>query len=293
MSRTYTNLLETSHERTGTLLCLGIDPVPEYLPKSFGGTPREQIVAYVSEIVDIVVTNELIPAAFKANIGFYHCLDRPRAGEFDGSRALAEILDLIADRVPGVPVILDVKRGDIARSSANYGHEAFRSWGVDAMTAPAYMGRDSVEPLLEAAEQTCGLVYVLVRTSNPGSEDLQVLQVSSGRSVAESVAGMVSAWHSSRGCCGAVVGAPSILESDSILRGFADSRVPILVPGVGTQGGSAHQVMAALRRSGYPLSLARINVSSEITHPWRDRGAPDSWRESVTESIRGFHEVLR
>jgi len=176
----YVERLQDSYKQAGNLLCLGIDPVIEYIPEVFAGSVRELIVAYVTEILEIFSSMNLIPSAFKMNIGFFHCLDRPRDGEFEGSLALAGILNLLARYFPNTPLILDAKRADIAKSSANYAREAFYSWQADALTAPPYMGSDSVQPLLAAADRAGCLVYALVRTSNPVSRDCQSLRLGDG-----------------------------------------------------------------------------------------------------------------
>jgi len=288
----FADRLRTGYERDGTVLCLGLDPVIDYIPDELAGTVSERIVAYVAELLEIVQTHELRPAAFKPNIGFYHCLDRPRSSEFEGSRALAGVLDLLSSGFPEVPVILDAKRGDIARSSDNYGTEAFGCWGADAVTAPPYIGSHSVEPLLRAASEAGGLVYILAATSNPGSADFQFLKLADGRQVAERVAISIAGWQRAHGCAGAVVGGTWIARSRTLLAVLAADQVPILVPGVGTQGGTAEEVMSTLRECGYPVELARVNVSSAITHPWRDSGAPPAWRTDIADSLRRFREAL-
>lgn len=117
----------------------------------------------------------LVPAAFKPNLGYYQCLDHPRDEDFSGSSALADVLDMLESFFPGIPVILDSKRGDIARSSMNYAKEAFEAWQSDAVTVAPYMGSDSVEPFISFPEK--GGAYLLNRTSNPGGRDLQNLLV--------------------------------------------------------------------------------------------------------------------
>lgn len=289
---TYVDRLRDSYERAGTLLCFGIDPVVDYIPEVFTGSIRERIVAYITEILEIISSMRLIPSAFKTNIGFFHCLDRPRDGEFEGSLALADILNLLTRHFQDIPHILDAKRADIAKSSVNYAREAFYSWQANALTAPPYMGNDSVQPLLAAANQVNGLVYVLVRTSNPGSENFQSLRLWDGRLIADDVAKKVCEWHLSSGCCGAVIGAPFILQSEQMLGLLAECRVPLLIPGVGAQGGSVEEVMSALGVVNYPLTLARINVSSGITHPWSAR-ATDTWKHEIVKSINLYHKAFQ
>lgn len=288
----YTEQLRRSHEANGSMLCLGIDPGVEYLPDACSDSITDRIAGYYAEILSLVKKHDALPGAFKPNIGFFSALDRPRSGEFGGSTALARILDLIRAEFPGTPIILDAKRGDIARSSTNYGYEAFRCWQVDAVTASPYMGHDSVMAILAEAERASGLVYVLAMTSNPGARQFQSLELSGGETVSGRVADAITGWHRETGCCGAVVGATHPGERDALLRKFGAAEVPVLIPGVGTQGGRGADVRRALAEAGYPAGLARVNISSAITHPWREAGAPADWYTVVGDALATFCEDL-
>ena len=164
----YADKLRESAARAGNIVCMGLDPVADVLPQS-DAPMRERLNGYFSEIFHRMRLEGLSPAAFKPNIGYYAMLDRPREEDFSGSLALADILEMLETFFPGIPVILDSKRGDIARSSGNYAAEAFECWGADAVTVSPYMGNDSVFPF---AYQDKG-VYILNRTSNPGAKELQ------------------------------------------------------------------------------------------------------------------------
>lgn len=133
---------------TKSLLCLGLDPVVTAIPDRFTGPPGPRVADYLRALLGAIAETGLPPGAVKLNIGFYAVLDRPRTGDFGGSSALADTVNLVRRLFPDTEVILDSKRGDIARSGANYAQEAFDVWGADAMTASAYMGDDSVEVML-------------------------------------------------------------------------------------------------------------------------------------------------
>ena len=164
----YVDTLRKSAAEAGNIVCMGLDPVMDVLPESDAGI-RERLNGYFSEIFRRMRLEGLSPAAFKPNIGYYASLDNPREENFDGSLALVDILDMLDTYFPGIPVILDSKRGDIARSSGNYAVEAFDKWGATAVTVSPYMGHDSVFPF---AYEDKG-VYILNRTSNPGAKELQ------------------------------------------------------------------------------------------------------------------------
>ncbi|MFO7850399.1 MAG: orotidine-5'-phosphate decarboxylase [Spirochaetia bacterium] len=295
--------LGSSSKITGTCACMGIDPVVSALPLGDKIHTEERIVEFFRSIFDVMLQRDIIPAAFKPNIGFFHILDRPLEGDFSGSRALAAVVKMIRERFPDIPLIIDAKMGDIANSSLNYAGEAFDSWGGDGVTVHPYMGDDSVEPFLKKAQESGGGVYVLNRTSNSGAERFQNLNVqnqlslqnpsvhSGGRGESTPLymetARAIAEWAARYPGTGAVVGATSLSEFEHIVEYYSRHPVPLLIPGVGSQGGSAEEVLALLRRYRYPLDLVRINSSSGVTHPWKRKGekAPENWARECVESL--------
>ena len=276
----YLELLQKSSETAGNILCMGLDPVPDALPYPEKPVSR-RISDYFEELFDEMLKRNLIPAAFKPNLGYYVALDRPLDGQFDGSLALAQVLKMLRGKFPGIPVILDAKRGDIATSSTNYAREAFEAWHADCVTVSPYMGTDSVMPFAFADKG----VYVLNRTSNPGGADLQNLLMENQEPLYITVARTIAKWHRESSVIGAVVGATNLKELEDIAGYFADKDIPMLIPGVGSQGGSAPEVMKKLRNTGYPICLARINSSSGLTHPWKKAPAPDDYLERVMTNL--------
>ena len=287
----YADKLRESAARAGNIVCMGLDPVADVLPQS-DAPMRERLNGYFSEIFHRMRLEGLSPAAFKPNIGYYAMLDRPREEDFSGSLALADILEMLETFFPGIPVILDSKRGDIARSSGNYASEAFECWGADAVTVSPYMGNDSVFPF---AYQDKG-VYILNRTSNPGAKELQnevVLDPVDEKvmyPLYHSVAMLIVRWNGEHPGLGAVVGATSPDELEDIAGVFAGRDIPMLIPGVGSQGGSATEVISRMRKAGYDLALARINSSSGLTHPWKKGAAPEGWLDQVMDAVRKLTE---
>jgi orotidine-5'-phosphate decarboxylase len=282
-----------NEQNSGSLLCLGLDPVVAAIPGRFTGSPGGRVADYLKTLLEAIAETGLTPGAVKLNIGFYAVLDHPLTGDFGGSSALAATVKLVRRLFPNTEVILDSKRGDIARSGANYAEEAFGAWGADAMTASAYMGDDSVEVMLRRAREARGTVYLLAATSNPGAYRFQQLPFRDGSTVADSVLDAIVAWHFDEGSAGAVIGATNPEELRRALYRRAPARVPVLIPGVGRQGGTAEDVLAAIESAGYPPEAVRVNVSSGITHPWKDGPPPGEWLEEVLDSYRGFWEALR
>jgi len=276
----YLELLEQSAKCAGNIVCMGLDPVVDTLPNPEKNT-TDRIADYFEELFREMVRRDIRVAAFKPNLGYYSMLDRPLQGDFSGSMALVKTLKLLRELFPEVPVILDAKRGDIATSSLNYAKEAFLAWEADCVTVSPYMGSDSVMPF---AFEDKGM-YILNRTSNPGGKDLQNKVEESGEPFYMTVAKAITGWHEQHSGIGAVVGATNLKEFEDVSAFYADKQVPLLIPGVGSQGGTAPEVMDLMKKTGYPLALARINSSSGLTHPWKKAPAPENYLERVFTNL--------
>lgn len=288
--------LTESAQATGTLLCLGIDPRPELIPSALFGEriPESAVLDYCLALLDVVAESGTPPAAFKPNAAFFHQLDRPREDDYSGSRALAETMNRIERLFPGIPVILDAKRGDIATTSTAYAREAFVTWGADAVTVSPFMGDDSVEPFLQEASDRGRWVYILNRTSNAGAARFQERRDETGAALYENVAAAIAEWNREFGSAGAVIGATAPEELRALLSIYRDDPLPILVPGVGAQGGSAETVLTVLQSVGYPGELVRVNASRSVTFPWAADGTvPADWRRQIATAYRRAHESLR
>lgn len=279
----YNDTLLDSAKKTGNITCMGLDPKLEVLPEGM------ELVEFFELLFEKMIEKKLIPSAFKPNIGYYQSLDKPREGNFTGSKALAKVLDLLEKYFPGIPVILDSKRGDIARSSLNYEIEAFDCWKTDAVTVSPYMGTDSVSPFQVEGKG----IYVLNRTSNPGGKDLQNLICDDEKPLYLNVSAKIVEWSEGNKGLGAVVGATSMKELSDISQYYSDKEIPMLIPGVGSQGGAATDVIEVLNKTGYPLYLARINSSSGLTHPWKKGSAPENWIDMCTSSIAKLLEETK
>jgi orotidine-5'-phosphate decarboxylase len=256
----FSALLAKRFAATGSLVCLGLDPVLERIPQK-KDSAKETLTSFFISILDECEKADCLPNVVKPNIAFFSQYGLEGLHALESVIAHAHGLDL--------PVILDAKRGDIGRTSAAYATEAFDMWKADAVTIAPYMGSDSVRPFIERAEKEGKGVYVLVRTSNVGATDFQTLRLADGSQLFEAVARKVAQWGTdANGNVGAVVGATSVSELSQLASFFAacDPVVPLLIPGVGAQGGSAADVVRTLSSNGYALQNALINASSSVLY---------------------------
>lgn len=250
-ARTCSELL-ASHNTAGRHLVVGLDPDPSRIPACIdsGAAPGERVLLFNREIVK--ATADLV-CAYKPNAAFYEALGA------EGFTALRETISAIRDSAPDVPVILDAKRADIGSTNTGYVEASFGQFEADAITVHPYLGREALQPFLELDEK---LIFVLCRTSNPGAGEFQDLitgDIPIYRHVARSVA---KEWNGSKNC-GLVVGAtyPEELRQVRVDVGPA---LPILVPGVGAQGGDLQAVVSIHREQRSNAFL--INASRSVLY---------------------------
>ena len=248
--------LRARWQNAGTLLCVGLDSDFDRLPPPvqrnhttllafeddrLGAQIEGALVTFNEAIID--ATADLV-CAFKPNSAFYEAYGPP------GMRALVRTIAYIHARYPEVPVILDAKRGDIGSTSRAYARAAFDAFGADAVTLHPYLGHKALAPFLERADR---LAFILCRTSNPGASELQELRVqaddgmpgagSDSGPLYLTVAQQVASEWNVHGNCGLVVGA-TYPEELRRVRAQVGS-LPILVPGVGAQGGDLEATVRA------------------------------------------------
>ncbi|HET6546458.1 MAG TPA: orotidine-5'-phosphate decarboxylase [Rhodanobacteraceae bacterium] len=257
--------LREAWRRNDSLVCVGLDPEPSRFPPAVAGGD-DALFTFCREIVD--ATADLV-CAFKPQIAHFAAV---RA-----ENALERLIAHIHARHPGVPVILDAKRGDIGSTAEHYAAEAFDRYGADAVTVNPYLGRDSVQPFLDRADK--GVVF-LCRTSNPGARDLQDLDVAEGK-LYRHVARMVARDWNDNGNCMLVVGATCPGELADVRRTVGD--MPLLVPGIGAQGGD---IGTAVRngRDSHGGGLV-INSSRAILYAGNDDDYADAAR-TATRALR-------
>ncbi|MGI9318592.1 MAG: orotidine-5'-phosphate decarboxylase [bacterium] len=250
-----------------SLLCVGLDPDLEKIPGSVVGPDR--LFAFNRQIIDATAP---WVCAYKPQIAYYAAIG--------AENELSQSIDYIEENYPEILVILDAKRGDIGATASMYAREAFERYRADAVTVNPYMGGDTLEPFL--AYQDKGVI-VLCRTSNPGSGDIQALQTNDG-TVATLVAQMAAEKWNRHGNVGLVVGATYPEQIAEVRQRVGD--MPLLIPGIGAQGGNLSQVLkCGLDQSGLGLL---INASRSIIYA----GAEEDFAERAGEEARRLCEEI-
>ncbi len=263
------NFLEkliTASRRQNSLLCVGLDPEPGRFPAELRAMPvATAVVRFCHAIIEATAS---YVCAYKANLAFFEVLGPT------GMQVFQEVLSAIPAHIP---VIADAKRGDLGNTARNYATMLFDVYGCDAATVNPYLGHDSVAPFLAYREKG---ILLLCRTSNPSARDFQDLLVQSEdnqlRPFYEVVALRVRSWNRA-GNCGLVVGATYPQELDTIRSLCPD--MPILIPGVGAQGGDlAASVAAGVDRQGERAIMA---VSRAILYAGHDSSYPAAAAEAA------------
>lgn len=305
MSTSYTTRLHRAVQQKQAPIVVGLDPRLDWLPADILERAREQLddpqaiaaeafEEFCVRIIDVVAP--LVPAV------------KPQAAFFeeygpDGCLALARVMRYA--RSQGLLVICDAKRGDIGTTAEAYARAYLAGedpqaapWSADALTINPYLGRDTLEPFVKVARERGAGLYVLVRTSNPGANTFQD-RIEDGRKLYEVVADVVEELSGSDldedgfGCVGAVVGATYPQELNELRARMP--HVPLLVPGYGSQGGTAADVSAALRADGLG---AVINNSRGINFAyrsgrWKEEFGERQWEAAVEAATKQMIEELR
>ena len=262
--------LNQASQQQDSLLCIGLDPDPRRFPAHLAGRP-DAILEFCRAIVD--ATADLA------------CCFKPQIAYFSAHRAEDQLEALIAhihQRHPGLPVILDAKRGDIGSTAELYAVEAFERYGADAVTVNPYMGRDSVEPFLAYRDKG---VILLCRTSNPGGSDLQFLEIDKPDAAGgkerlyERVARLVAGEWNRHGQCALVVGATFPEELRRVRQLAGD--MPLLVPGIGAQGGDIEATVKAGRNAA-GMGLM-INSSRAILYAGTQAGGGEGFAAAARQ----------
>ncbi len=260
--------LKTRWTDADTLVCVGLDPDPARFPAVLAGD-ADAVFTFCRAIVDATAD---LACAFKPQIAHFAAL---RAED-----ALERLIAHIHDAHPGVPVILDAKRGDIGSTAQRYVVEAFERYGADAVTLNPYLGRDSIQPFLDRADKG---VILLCRTSNPGGADFQNLDCG-GLPLYQRVAGTIARDWNAHGNCALVTGATFPAELGQVRRIVGD--MPLLVPGIGAQGGDVEAVLregADSAGAGLMISSSRaiLYASAEADFADAARAATQALRQQI------------
>ncbi len=294
----YLDSLRSSYEELRSLICFGIDPKIHALSKKYQKHGIDGVPMFLEdEVFPKMLERKVFPGAFKPNVGFFQKYDQPHKFNWAGSIALVKTINIIRKFFPGIKIIGDWKLADIGPSSENYTCIYFDNWEFGAGTVSPWMGTDSVEPFLKYCTQGYG-VYILNRTSNPGAADFQTkLNEDEILHPYMRVAGKVIEWARQYPGTGVVIGATALQELEELTNFYNSSGVdvPFLIPGVGKkQGGSAEDVVRVLHNCGYPLPLARINVSSGLLYPWIAEGksTPENPADVVVDALEEYNTVI-
>lgn len=243
-----------------SLVCVGLDSDPAKIPPRFGG----DVVAFNQWIID---STHPFTSAYKPNIAFYE------ARGAEGWRDLQQTVDYLRANHPDILIICDAKRCDNSTSNMGYVIAMFDQLGCDAVTLHPYMGRQSLAPFLQRADKGC---IILCRTSNPGDDELQNLLVD-GKPLWRIVAEKVRDEWNTNGNCMLVVGATHPKELAQVRQIVGD--MPLLVPGVGAQGGDVDAaVRAGIDSSGGGLI---INASRSIIYADDPASAAKELRDAI------------
>ena len=241
--------LAASCKARSSHVCVGIDPDMSALPEGFNADP-DDLLRFVTAIIEATAD---VAAAYKPNSAFFEVLGAPGM----------EVLQAVIAAVPAdIPVILDAKRGDVGNTAMRYAQAAFDVLGASAVTVNPYLGADSLRPFLNRADRG---VFILCRTSNPGAADLQDLHLDDGRPLYRRVARLAKQWNI-LGNIGLVAGA-TWPEELAVIREDCPG-MPLLIPGVGAQGGDIAAAIKAVGGKGadqpFLLSSSRaiVNASS-------------------------------
>lgn len=244
----FTDMLAGAQRQNASMLCVGLDPEPNRFPLHWRGDARH-IADFCAAIVDATAD---LAIAFKPQIAYFAA---HRAED-----QLERLMAHIRVAAPHVPIILDAKRGDIGSTAEQYAKEAFERYGADAVTLSPFMGFDSVQPYLQYPGKGA---FLLCRTSNPGGDDLQAQRLASVEGeplLYEHIARLAQGPWNTNGQLGLVVGATYPAEIERV-RQIAPT-LPLLIPGVGAQGGDAQATVRAGWRGDAQRTTGAVVVNS-------------------------------
>lgn len=258
--------LSSSIEKHNSNLCVGLDPLTEKIPE-FLSEFEDPVLEFNTRIIE--ATQDVV-CAYKLNTAFYEVL---------GEKAWLTFGETIARIPDDVYVIADCKRSDIGNSAKHYAQTFFDYFEVDAVTVNPYMGYDSVEPFLNYRDKD---VFALVLTSNQGAHDFQLQEIGT-KHLYEVVLEKISEWNKG-GNIGAVVGATKAEQLSRVRSCYP--AIPLMIPGVGAQGGPIEKVAEVANTDGAPVI---VNIGRDIIFS----GFDEKFADRVREKAFYYNELLR
>ena len=265
----FTDKLRARWNAANSLLCVGLDPDPAKFPDAYSDD-EDALFAFCRDIADATAE---YACAFKPQIAYF-------AAHNDGEAALQRLIAHINAEHPDVPVILDAKRGDIGSTAEQYAVEAFDRFGADAVTLNPYMGRDSAQPFLQRGDRGC---VFLCHTSNPGARDFQELDVG-GEPLYQRIARTIAGEWNDANNCSLVVGA-TFPEELKVIRGIVGD-MPLLIPGVGAQGGDVEAVV----KNGRAANGSGLMINSSRGILYASMGA--DYAEAAAHAARELRDTI-
>ncbi len=266
---TFIAKLRNRWQQADTLLCVGLDPNPAKFPARFDAD-ADALFNFCRDIADATAE---FACAFKPQIAYF-------AAHVGGEAQLQRLIAHLHGAHPDVPVILDAKRGDIGSTAQQYAVEAFARYGADAVTLNPYMGKDSADPFLACDDRGC---VFLCHTSNPGARDFQELMVD-GAPLYQHIARTIAQEWNAGGNCALVVGA-TFPEELKVIRGLV-GEMPLLIPGVGAQGGDVEAVV----RNGRTKDGTGLMINSSRGILYASTGA--DYAEAAADAARALRDTI-
>lgn len=270
---TFTEKLQSAVQASNSTLCVGLDPNLELLPESIkqkANPAPDAVEGFLKKVIDATAD---YCAAYKPNLGFFEALGPDGWDTFEA----------IVDYIPNEKIVIaDAKRGDISSTAEHYAQAFFEQFDVDAVTLNPLMGFETLDPFLRDAEKC---IYILTLTSNPGARDILLQKLTGGETLSTFIAQRLQQkQQQSNTSIGMVVGATKARDLDPVIQHFREA--PLLIPGVGKQGGSVTELAEALEgHRGIPL----VNSSRSIIYAGSNS---QNWESAVAESAKNLKTKL-
>lgn len=249
-------------------ICVGLDTDVNKIPKYIKYSSDNPVL----EFNKIIIQNTCDEAAaYKINFAFY---------ERDGLQGMENLLRTIKLIPKDILIIADAKRGDIGNTSKMYAEAVFNYFDCDAVTLNPYMGYDSLEPFIEYENK---LNFILALTSNKGSNDFEKLKLDSGELLFQVVIKKVKEWNKKRNC-GIVFGATNVDELEKNIDIFND--FPILLPGVGAQGGDLNKIVgifSSRNKFNYLINVSRSLIYCDDT---------ENFPETLKQELKKLNSIV-